>query len=314
MKIERTKNATRNIIFGLALTQFQILAPFLMRTAMIYFMGMEYLGLNSLFSSILQVLNLAELGVGSAMVFSMYKPIAEDDSQTICALLKLYRTYYLIIGLVVAFVGIILLPFIPRLIKGNIPSGLNVYILYLLNLGATVLSYWLFAYKNSLLTAFQRNDLSSKVTLLTTCFQYVLQLAVLAFIKNYYWYLIVALFTQALTNVVTAIVVTRYYQDYHPVGVLDKQLVKSINHRIRDLFTSKLGGVIVNSVDSIVISAFLGLTALAIYQNYFFILTAIISLVSVIFASCMAGIGNSIVIETVDKNFMDLKKFTFIIS
>ena len=139
-KIERTKNASRNIVFGVILKAYQILVPFLMRTAMIYLMGVQYLGLNSLFTSILQVLNLAELGVGSAMVYSMYKPIAEDDDTTICALMKLYRTYYRVIGLVIAVVGCVLTPFIPHLIKSDVPAGLNIYILYLLNLGATVLS------------------------------------------------------------------------------------------------------------------------------------------------------------------------------
>ena len=94
MKIERTKNAARNIVFGGILKAYQILVPFLMRTVMIYFMGIQYLGLNSLFSSILQVLNLAELGIGSAMVYSMYQPIAEDDEVTICALMNLYKIYY----------------------------------------------------------------------------------------------------------------------------------------------------------------------------------------------------------------------------
>ena len=98
--MNRTKNATRNIIFGIILKLYQIVIPFLMRTAMIYLMGVEYLGLNSLFTSILQVLNLAELGVGSAMVYSMYKPIAEGDEETICALLKLYKKYYFLIGVV----------------------------------------------------------------------------------------------------------------------------------------------------------------------------------------------------------------------
>ena len=92
--MNRTHNATRNIVFGVILKIYQILLPFIMRTAMIYLMGIEYLGLNSLFTSILQVLNLAELGVGSAMVYSMYKPIAENDKSTICALLKLYKKYY----------------------------------------------------------------------------------------------------------------------------------------------------------------------------------------------------------------------------
>ena len=281
---------------------------------MIYFMGVQYLGLNSLFSSILQVLNLAELGVGSAMVFSMYKPIVDDDKDTICALMKLYKVYYRFIGLVIAVIGLILLPFIPKLINGDVPNGINIYVLYLLNLGATVLSYWLFAYKNSLLQAHQREDITSKVTLLTNTIQYSLQLVILIFIKNYYLYVIVILFTQALTNIVRAVIVTKLYPDYKPEGKLDKKVIKEINHRIRDLFTSKLGGVIVNSVDTIVISAFLGLTVLAIYQNYYFILTSIIGFVTIIFNSCIAGIGNSIIVETKEKNFNDLNKFTFIIS
>ena len=125
-KIERTKNATRNIIFGVILRAYQIIVPFLMRTAMIYLMGVQYLGLNSLFTSVLQVLNLAELGVGSAMIYSMYRPIAEDDNTTICALMKLYRTYYRLIGLIIAVVGCILTPFIPKLISGDIPQGINI--------------------------------------------------------------------------------------------------------------------------------------------------------------------------------------------
>ena len=113
---------------------------------MIYFMGVEYLGLNSLFTSVLSVLNLAELGVGSAMVYAMYKPIAEDDTEKICALMRLYRTYYRVIGGVIAVAGLIVLPFIPKLISedslASLPPEINVYVLYALNLAGTVLTYW----------------------------------------------------------------------------------------------------------------------------------------------------------------------------
>lgn len=163
MKFDRTKNALRNIIFGLLQRIYQLIVPFAMRTAMIYWLGVEYLGLDGLFISVLSVLNLAELGVGSAMVYSMYKPVAEDDRTTICALMKLYKIYYRVIGLVVLVGGLILCPFIPKLISDELPAGMNVYILFLLNLGATVLSYWLFAYKNSILQAYQRADVVSKV-------------------------------------------------------------------------------------------------------------------------------------------------------
>lgn len=312
MKIERTQNATKNIAAGLFLKIYQMVMPFLTRTAMIYFMGVQYLGLNSLFASVLQVLNLAELGVGSAMVFSMYKPIAEDDHQTICALMKLYRKYYRLIGLVVAALGLLLTPAIPRLISGEVPADLNIYILYLINLGATVLSYWLFAYKNCLLQAHQRTDVVSMVTVIANTVQYAAQLMVLIWIRNYYLYVMVTLACVALTNVITAAAASKMYPQYKPVGELGREKEKQINQKIRDLFTGKLGYVIYKAADSIVISAFLGLTILAVYQNYFFIMTSITGFVEIIFASVMAGLGNSFVTETREKNYRDLEKFTFV--
>lgn len=313
MKIERTKNATRNIIFGVLLKIYQIAMPFFIRTAMIYYMGVEYLGLDSLFTSILQVLNMAELGVSSAMVYGMYKPIAEDDENTICALLKLYRTYYRIIGLVIGVVGACLTPIILILIKSNLPNGLNIYVLYWMNLITTVFSYWLLAYKMALFQAHQRIDVVSKISIITYSIRYFLQLFIIIVVKNYYLYLIAMLMTQILTNIFTAIQATKIYPNYKPKGYLEKENIKIINQRIKDLFTSKLGSVIVNSADTIVISTFLGLTVLAVYQNYYYILTSIIGLVTIIFNACTAGIGNSMIIETKEKNFNDLKKFTFLI-
>ncbi len=312
-KIERTKNATRNIIFGIILKAYQVLVPFFMRTAMIYLMGVQYLGLNSLFTSILQVLNLAELGVGSAMIYSMYKPIAEDDNATVCALMKLYRTYYRIIGLVIAIIGCILTPFIPKLISGDVPEDINIYILYLLNLGATVLSYWLFAYKNSILQAHQRTDIVSKVTLLASTVQYAVQLLVLWLFKDFYLYVLVMLVTQVFMNIGTAIAADKLYPELKPLGQLPQNEVNQINQRIRDLFTAKFGSVIVGSVDTIVISSFLGLTTLAVYQNYYFIMNAICGFIAVIFSSIIAGMGNSLVVETKEKNYNDFETFTFII-
>lgn len=314
MKIERTKNASRNIFYGIMLKMYQILIPFLMRTAIIYFMGVQYLGLNSLFASILQVLNLAELGVGSAMVYGMYKPIVEDDEKTICALMRLYKRYYRAIGWVIAVVGVILTPFIPRLINGNVPHGISVYALYLINLTATVLSYWIFAYKNSILQAHQRSDVVSKVSLVVNTIQYGGQLLAIAFLKNYYIYALIVLAVQIVNNITTAVVATKMYPRYKAEGSLTKAEIVEINQRICDLFTSKIGYVVVNSADTIVISAFLGLTALAVYQNYYFIITSVIGIVGIVFGACTAGIGNSIIVESKDKNFRDLNKFTFIIA
>ncbi len=314
MKMDRSQNASRNIIVGVALKLYQILVPFIMRTLMIYFMGVQYLGLNSLFSSVLSVLSLAELGVGSAMVYSMYKPIAEDDHETICALMNLYKIYYRIIGTAIAVMGIALTPFIPKLIKGSVPDGINIYILYFLNLGATVLSYWMFAYKNSLLSAHQRTDVGSKVAMITVSLQYVLQFFVLCFLKNYYLYVICMLISQASYNIIVAYITSKMYPQYDAKGMISIDKRKAINQRIKDLFTSKLGTVVLGSADTIVISSFLGLATLGMYQNYSFIVGSIGGFITVIFSSVTPGIGNSIITETEEKNYNDLVKFTFMIS
>lgn len=311
MKIERTKNATRGIITGLILKVHQMIIPFIMRTIMLYFLGVQYLGLNSLFTSVLSVLNLAELGVGSAMVYSMYKPISEDNKEEICALMRLYKIYYRIIGAVIGTVGLLLLPFIRFLIKGDVPNDINVYILYSMNLLSTVLTYWLFAYKNCLLQAHQRVDVISLITIVINSIQFILQMIVVIVFKNYYLYVIMLIICQIINNIVTALCVTRMFPDYEPKGMLAKEKVSEINGRIRDLFTSKIGSVVLNSSDTIVISSFLGLTVLAIYQNYFYLLTAIIGIVQIVFSSMMAGLGNSFLTDSKDKIITDFKKFTF---
>lgn len=311
MKIKRTENATRSMIFGIFLKIYQIIVPFAMRTAIIYFLGVQFLGLNSLFTSILQVLNLAELGVGSAMIFSMYKPIAEDDEKTICALINLYKTYYRIIGSVIAIIGIIIIPVIPRLITGSIPESVNVYVLYVLNLSATVLTYWLFAYRNSLFQAHQRTDVTSKVSLITDTIKYLFQLISLAVLKNYYFFVVAMLLSQVLHNIITAVLSIRLYPKYKPEGELCKEDIKEINRRIRDLFTGKFGGTITSSADTIVISSFLGLTTLAVYENYYYIMYSVSSMIMIIFSACAAGIGNSLVTESDEKNYNDFRKLVF---
>lgn len=313
-KLERTKNASRNIVFGSSLKFYQMVVPFVLRTVMIYCMGIEYVGLNSLFNSILQVLNLAELGVNSAMVFAMYRPIAEDDTETICALMRLYKIYYRIIGLIILGLGLIVLPFVPELISGTVPDDINIYVLYSMYLGNTVLSYWLFAYKSSLLTAHQRSDIISKITIVTATIQYLVQAVVLIRFRNYYIYLLISLVVQVLTNVVTSVISTRRYPQYKAKGNLSKEKKQTINQKIKDLFTAKIGAVVLTSVDSIVISAFLGLTQLAVYNNYYYILTAVTGFITILFNSCTAGLGNSFITESKEKNYHDFEKLTFMVA
>lgn len=312
MKIERTKNALRNIVFDGSLKLLNMVIPFILRSVMLHYLGVQYLGLNGLFRSILSFLNLAELGVGSAMVFSMYKPIAEGDRESICALLRLYRTLYRVIGLVIAVIGLALTPFLRSLISGEIPQDMNLYILYFMNLSSTVLTYWLFAYKRSLLDAHQRTDIASKVSLGVQLAEYALKLPALIVFKSYYIFLAIQLLAQMVINLITAVQVNKMYPDYIPQGHLSGEKVRDIVRRVRDLFTSKFSSVILNFADTIVISAFMGLAALAVYQNYFFVITALRTFLDVIIMACIAGVGNSLVTESEEKNYTDFGRITML--
>ena len=129
--MDKVQTAKRNIFWGLLNKFTLVIAPFMMRTAVVYSIGSNYLGLDSLYTSILQMLNIAELGFSSALVFSMYKPLADNDIEEVCALLNLYKTVYRIVGLVVLCLGMIVIPFLPSLIKSDTPKDINIYYLYM---------------------------------------------------------------------------------------------------------------------------------------------------------------------------------------
>lgn len=314
LKIDRMNNLARNTIFAEIQMAYRTIVPFFLRTAMLYSLGVEYLGLNGLFASIIQVLNIAELGVESAIVFSLYKPIAYDDQKMICALMNLYRKFYIAVGLFIAALGLALLPFLPKLIQGSIPRDLNIYGLYLLYLAATVASYLVVGYKKCILKAYMRNDIISKVMLSVSLAANLLQLAAICLLHNYYLYLVVAVFDRIAVNVISAVCAKRRYPECQPSGKLDQEHRWQVSRRIRDLFTVKISDVVLDSSDAVIISVFLGLTTLATYQNYYFILFAVIKLVQVLLESAIAGIGNSLVTESKEKNYRDFEMMTFAVS
>ena len=311
VKTKKTKNSLRNIITGFALKVLELILPFIVRTVLIYTLGMEYSGLNSLFTSILQTLNIAELGIGTCMIVHMYKPISEGDNHKLCALMRQYRIYYRIIGVVILVLGLMVLPFLPSLISGEVPADINLYVLYLLNLATTVISYWLFAYRNSLFTAYQRLDVVNLITFVVSLIKYVSQIVVLYLLKNYYAFLIISLAAQVLINIVTAIFSKKFYPSCRPIGQLAKEEKKSLQRSIMDIFTGQIGHVVTNSVDSIVISAFLGLLPLSIYQNYYYILTAIMSFFTIFYNSVKAAVGNGLINKTKDENYDDFHFLAF---
>lgn len=311
MKITRTQNAVRNIIWGIIEKCTTLLLPFLTRTVLIKVLGSEYLGLNSLFTSILSVLSISELGIGTAIVFSMYRPIAEDDNNMLCALLNLYKKMYHIIGMIILVGGLAVAPFLSKLIKGSYPEDINIYILYFIYLLNTVLSYFLFAYKASLFSAYNRNDLASKRTTIITLISNVLQIVSLLLIKNYYAYVIIVPLATILTNITNAILANKMFPNITCKGQISKEVKKGIKKRITGLISFKIYNVVFTSVDTIVISAFLGLTPLAIYNNYYYVQNAIVGFLIIVTASITAGIGNKMVTNSKEDNYKDFKNFNF---
>ena len=311
MKIERTKNAVRNTKWGLLQKLVNVLLPFLVRTVLIYTLSAQYAGLSSLFTSVLSILSLTELGFSQAIVYSMYKPVAEDDRDKICALLHVYRRAYRIIGSVILGVGLIILPLLPRLIHGDVPADANIYLLYTVYLINNVISYFLYGYKTSLLSAHQREDVISRNTLLYNIILYGVQCAVLLLFRNYYIYTLVIPLATVLLNLLNNRAVTRMFPDYKPAGTIDEEEKAILKKNLVGLMIGKIGGATRNTLDSIIVSMYLGLVAVAMYNNYFFVVNGVTVFLTVINPAITAGVGNKMATESPERNYKDFVKFHF---
>ncbi len=308
----RIEHAKRNITGGLVYQVVLMAFMFITRTVIVYALGSLYLGLNSLYASILQVLSLAELGFGSAVTFSMYEPMAKGDTETICALLKLYRRIYRIVGAVVSVMGLAVTPFLQYMIKGEVPADINIYVLYLVSLANVACSYFLFGYREVLLVADQRSDLSSLIGTGITVLRSSLQILLLLWMKNYYLYCILIPVFTVIRNLAVFLATNRLYPQYVCRGALDRTVKKDIMKRVTGLLFYKISDVCRNSFDSIIISSFLGLSVLAKYNNYFYLINASTYFLGSVTTAITAGIGNSIVSESVQKNYRDFEKFHFL--
>ncbi len=314
MKIDRTRNTIKNVIFGFINRFITILFPFVTRTIIINVLGVQYLGLGSLFVSILNILSLAELGFGTALVYSMYKPIAEDDTETVNALLNLYKKIYRVVGLIVLVAGLCLMPVLDNLIEGDYPSDINLYSLYLIYLLNTVISYFFFAYRNSLLSAHQRNDITSKINITVSVCLYICQIIVLLLFKNYYVYIIFLPLSTLAINICTLIITKKVYPQYFCKGSISSDSKKTIKKQIYSLFLHRIGYVIQSSIDNICISAFMGLMLLGKFNNYFYVMTSVQAFITIFKQSMLAGIGNSLIVENKEYNKKQFYKTVFILS
>ena len=314
MEDSRTKNTSRNILAGLWNRFSTILLSFVNRTIIIYILGAEFSGLNSLFVSVLGVLNIAELGIDTAIVQSMYKPIAEGDKKRICELLTLYKKSYHIVGAVILGVGLLLVPLIPLLIREELPVSVNIYVLYIMYLLNSVISYFLFAYRESLLYAHQRDDISQMFRTNLLIGKNIVQAVVLLIFKQYYAYLAIEIVFTVLTNLWIGKVTQEKYSEYQCVQGYKVKMSDDIKDQLKGLVLGNVCDRARNSLDSIILSAYLGLTVVAIYNNYYYIYSALYGVMLVVCDAMSASIGNSIVTESIEKNYNNLQKFSFLMA
>lgn len=308
----KTKNAARGIGAGVINRIVTLVLPFIVRTLLIKYIGIDYAGLNGLYSSLLEVLNIAELGFAGAVVYSMYKPIAENDEATICALLNFYRRIYLIIGLGILSAGLIALPFLPKLINGTPPPGANIYVLFVLYLIGTSISYLLYGYKVSLLNAYQRVDMIQHIGTIISLLTSVLQILVIVILDNFYAYVTIIPLLAIVRNIITSRIVDRLFPQYKCKGKISPELKRDIKKKVIGLSIQKICLVSRNGVTNIFISAFISLEIVGIYNNYYMIFNSLTGILALVPLSMTAGIGNYVQTASVEDNHKALQKFNLL--
>ena len=304
MQRSRSEYSIINILTGFGGYFLNTIMGYICRMVFVRCLSAEYLGVNGLFTNILSMLSLAELGIGGAIGFALYKPLAEDDRDKIATLMRFYGKAYRIIGCVVAVVGLLMMPFLNIIITDQPDIRENLYVIYLLYLFNTASTYF-FSYRSALLTAAQRNYIVLGINYAVTIMQSIIQIPVLLMTHNYMAYLIV----QTIGVFVNNVIVSWWAKKDYPY--ISKQNVKPLSHdekrglfiNIKALTINKLSTILVNNTDNIVLTYFSGLATVGVVSNYVILTNTLSSLTSQLFNSLTASVGNLNAIENDEKKY-----------
>lgn len=300
----RTEYSILNILTGVGGYFLNTVLGFVCRMVFVRCLSADYLGVNGLFTNILTMLSLAELGVGSAIVYALYKPLAENDEEKIASLMRLYSKAYRVIGTLIAVVGLALMPFIKLIIQEQPNISESIYLLYGINLFNTASSYF-FSYRSSLLIAAQRNYIVSGINYAITILQSVLQMVFLLKFRNYLGYLLIQTAGTFVFYILVSYVATKQFPFIRKKDVkpLPKNEQKMLFSNIRDLMIYKVSSLLVNSTDNILITFFNGLATTGIASNYTLLVNTLNSLLSQVFNGLTASIGNHNASESGEKRY-----------
>lgn len=314
MKSERKKSSFKNMITAVSSNVLTIIVGLVAQAVFIKILGSEYLGLNGLFSNVISMLGIVELGMGSAIIYNMYKPIAEENHEKIKSLMQFYKKSYRIITLIISIIGIMIIPFIKYIVDiESVTVGINVYLVYILFLLETICSYIL-SYKRSMLYADQKEYITNIIHMGYTILVNTMQLTFLYFTHDYYLYLIIKVMMRLVENIVISSYVNRRYSYLldNNVTKLDSKTEKDIFQKIKALFFHKIGTFIVSGTDNIIISKYLGLVTVGLYSNYYMIINAVQTVINHIIQATRASVGNLLVTESKTKQFDIFNKIRFV--
>ncbi len=297
----RTKKSITNIFFNFSNQFITLILSFFSRNIFIHTLGVEYLGINGLFSDVLGMLSLADLGFNTAMVYSFYKPIAENNQEKISALITFYRKIYNLIAIAISIIGLCLTPFIKYIVNTD-KSISNLEIYYLFALTGVVISY-LFVYKTSIITADQKNYIVTRITIVTNIIKTIIQIISLIIFKNFIMYLSINILFNLLNNIIASHKAVTMYPYIKNKRNLPKSEIKNIFINLKSVFLYKLSSLMLNATDNILISIIVGTIAVGYYSNYLMISNKLSQIISLFFTSVTASIGNIIVKEKASKRY-----------
>jgi len=297
----RAHHSARNAFVGVLCQMLTMALAFAVRMVFVRMLSKDYLGISGWFSNILSVLSISELGIGTAIVVSLYKPLATGDVPRIRASLRLLRRAYFYVGLAVLGLGLLLLPFLPALLNRQ-TDLVDLRAVYLMFLGQSVFSYLFWGYKSAIFTADQRQSRIHAIGLLMAVFSSVLQILALTLWRNYYAYVAVFAATTALKNLLIAHSANRAYPYLCRVNrllpgeddtaALPREERRGIFRNLFGLGLYRFSGTALNATDSLVLGKFIGLAIIGIYSNYLLVITALTTALTLVFQSFTASVGN----------------------
>ena len=290
--MSRTENSLRNLRYAALLNLALVIVNFIARRIFVMVLSEQYLGLNGTFTNILSMLSIAELGVGTAITYSMYRPLAVHDEDLLLSLMALYRRFYRIIGLVIAVLGVALTPLLPYLTH-DLPDIPNIRLIYLLFVANTVVSYF-YSYKRSLIVCDQKKYIETGIHYGAYFVLNLVQIIFLALTKNYVVFLVLQVISTWGENFILARKADKLYpylrdKDVRPMDKDDRNI---IFRNVAAMSMHKVGAVVVNSTDNILISKLIGLATAGLYSNYYTIIHPLQTVTNQIFESIVASVGN----------------------